>query len=35
MEPLALLLMLLSVSFVTGLTAWCYWKVLTAPEEPR
>lgn len=35
MTLLAKLLMVLSVTFVTGLTIWCYWKVLAAPDEPK
>jgi len=27
--------MVLSVGFVTGLTAWCIWRVLRAPEVPE
>ena len=23
-----------SLSFVWGLTGWCYWKMLTTPEKP-
>ena len=31
----AIVFMTLSVGFVTGLCAWCYWKVLSAPEVPE
>jgi hypothetical protein len=31
--PLGWLFLVGSVSFVTGLTGWCYWKVLTTPDE--
>jgi len=27
--------MLLSVGFVTGLLAWCMWKVLATPEATK
>lgn len=30
----AVLFMTLSVSFVVALVAWCYYKVLTTPQEP-
>jgi len=33
MTVLAWIFMLTSVGFVTVLTAWCFWKVLTAPPE--
>ena len=26
------ILLVVSLSFVWGLTGWCYWKILTAPE---
>jgi nitrate reductase NapE component len=35
MTTSALLFMVLSVAFVTGLCAWCYWKVLTTPPPPE
>jgi hypothetical protein len=25
--------LILSMAFVWGLTAWCYWKVFTTPDE--
>jgi len=31
MTPLALVFMIVSVSFVVILTGWCFYKVLTAP----
>ena len=27
------ILMVVSLSFVWGLVAWCYWKVLKAPDS--
>ena len=29
------IIMLLSVGFVTGLLAWCIWKVLSTPGETQ
>jgi len=34
MEPLAIVFMGVSVTFVVSLVGWCYWKVLTTPQEP-
>lgn len=31
----AVVLMAVSVISVTALCIWCYWKVLTAPEQPQ
>jgi hypothetical protein len=33
MQPSGFLVMLLSVGSVTGLFAWCVWKVLTQPAD--
>lgn len=33
MEPAAVIFMTVSVTFVVALVAWCYYKVLTAPEQ--
>jgi hypothetical protein len=27
------IMMIASLSFVVGLTAWCYWRVLSLPRE--
>jgi len=27
------ILMIVSLSFVYGLTGWCYWKILTTPDN--
>jgi hypothetical protein len=35
MQPLGWIFMLVSVSTVVTLTAWCFYKVLTAPPEQR
>ena len=35
MTPLAIVFMGVSVTFVVGLTAWCFWKGLTAPQAPE
>jgi len=29
------ILMIGSLAFVCGLTGWCYWKIMSAPAEPR
>ncbi len=34
MTPLAMLFMGVSVTAVVALTAWCYYRVLTAPRNP-
>jgi hypothetical protein len=34
MTPLGWIFLTLSMLFVWGLTAWCFYKVLTAPREP-
>jgi hypothetical protein len=33
MTPAGWTFMILSITAVIGLTAWCYYRVLTAPEE--
>jgi len=33
MQPEGWLFMVLSIGFVVALTAWCYYRVLTAPKE--
>ena len=33
MTPQAMLFMGVSVTFVVGLLIWCYFKVLTAPDQ--
>ncbi|MBW3554985.1 MAG: hypothetical protein KY466_15875 [Gemmatimonadetes bacterium] len=35
MTPLALTFMVLSWSFVLGLTAWCFARVLRSEKRPR
>jgi hypothetical protein len=35
MTPLAWIFMLLSVTFVTALVAWCFYKVLTASPQDK
>lgn len=30
----AMIFMGISVTFVISLVGWCYWKVLTTPEQP-
>ena len=34
MTTLGWIFLTLSMVFVWGLTAWCFYKVLTAPREP-
>jgi hypothetical protein len=34
MTTLGWIFLTLSLVFVWGLTAWCFYKVLTAPREP-
>ena len=34
LTPVGWILMLTSLTFVVGLTGWCYYKVLNAPKEP-
>ena len=34
MEPLGWIFMIASLSFVWGLTIWCFYRVLNAPEAP-
>lgn len=31
----AIVFMVLSVTFVVALVAWCYWKVLSTPPGPE
>ncbi|MCK6447413.1 MAG: hypothetical protein L6Q99_13565 [Planctomycetes bacterium] len=33
LQPAGWVFMILSVSFVTSLVGWCFYKVLTAPEH--
>lgn len=33
MTPAGWTLLIVSLSFVWGLTGWCYYRVLTAPAE--
>lgn len=33
MSPLGWLFLIASVGFVVGLTAWCFYRVLSAPPE--
>jgi hypothetical protein len=33
MTPEGWLFMILSITFVIGLTAWCYYRVLTTPGD--
>ena len=33
LTPLGWTFMIVSLTFVVGLTAWCYMRVLTAPAE--
>jgi hypothetical protein len=35
MTTLAWIFMIVSVSFVTGLLSWCYYKVLTGSPQDR
>lgn len=34
MSPAGWILLVVSLSFVFGLTGWCYYKVLTTTPEP-
>jgi hypothetical protein len=34
MTPLGWVFMLGSAAFVWGLTIWCFWRVLSFPDEP-
>jgi hypothetical protein len=33
MKPLGWIFLILSLSFVWGLVGWCFYKVLTVPQE--
>lgn len=34
MTTAGMISMVLSLTFVVGLVGWCYYRVLTAPQEP-
>jgi len=34
MTPLGWIFLVTSITFVWGLTGWCFYRVLTAPEPP-